>query len=325
MGCWNKTCAVSNLHIGGSDEVAIFLLAKRPVEADTDYCYISSYYDALALPFYGKYDDYGGAEDCSGPGLSHIIDYLKKEVVELEVGENQYHDLAVKREEMNVEKLFELENKGRLYIKDWMSQRGKFPGLEGRPLAIAMVHKKIFDHIIGNYTLTSYYYDEDSEFCKREVKFQDVVNDLPEYIDRLRKHNYLLGGLGNLFGYEERNLAGKYLKMDASFASDGYFLINTTELIINQVKVMNDEQLTELLIELLKGQWVSYFMSSTRKPWLKQVGEGSQNTDPHGYEVLIGAMRNVLDDERKLWEEENDIFGDPSLAEDMFLPPATKE
>lgn len=64
MGCWNKTCGLSNLHITSGQKVTVFLLEKNLVA--TDRTYTTSFYHPALTPFYSEYNDYGGGENSSG-------------------------------------------------------------------------------------------------------------------------------------------------------------------------------------------------------------------------------------------------------------------
>lgn len=88
MGCWNKTCGLSNLHIFGSDPVYVFVLES---ERDDSNCYTTSLFKPLLLPFESEYNDYGGGEDSGVPAFDLIMTSLKDQLVELEIGDNQYH------------------------------------------------------------------------------------------------------------------------------------------------------------------------------------------------------------------------------------------
>lgn len=315
MGCWNKTCAVSNLHITAGQRVVIFMLGKQPKQYD--FCYVNSYYDLCLLPFYGEYNDYGAAENCSGIGMNYIVEELRNKLVEMEQGKNPYHDPPAKKETFDIEQLFELDHEGRLSVegKNW-------PIGEARTVTHVQIHGDVFDHIIEHHTFEDSYFDKTGgkeEFKTRTYNFKDVVADIPEYIGRLRSETESLRKLDGpesafrklmsrqltsmLFKYEERNLAGKWLTFGSVGSMDRPFLINGAELVITEASKMNDEQLTELLTEFLKGAWINAFMTATRKAWVKPIGEGSQNNEHKGFDVLIGAMQVVLSKEKGEIEE----------------------
>jgi hypothetical protein len=47
-------------------------------------------------------------------------------------------------------------------------------------------------------------------------------------------------------------------------------------------------------------------MSYTRKIWVKQTGQGSQNSEPLGYRVLAKATLDILEAERREYGEDED-------------------
>lgn len=69
------------------------------------------------------------------------------------------------------------------------------------------------------------------------------------------------------------------------------------------------EKNEELVVELCKGTVINEFMDCIRKPWIKQIGNGSQNTDLDAYKLLIEAMTKVIkaDDAADLEAELEDV------------------
>jgi len=81
MGCWNGTCGLTGLHINAGDEVVAFLIGMFPwtfgrTEAEnggarslasnvSGFYYPTDYAFPISLPFFGKYNDYGGVEGIS--------------------------------------------------------------------------------------------------------------------------------------------------------------------------------------------------------------------------------------------------------------------
>lgn len=57
-----------------------------------------------------------------------------------------------------------------------------------------------------------------------------------------------------------------------------------------------------LIREIQKGHFVDLFMDEIRKPWIKQIGNGSQNVDPAPYRLLIQNITDVLDLEEEASE-----------------------
>lgn len=65
MGCWNKTCGLTNLPIYSGDEIVWFLLVATPTLRARD-SYASAQWEMIPVPVYGKYDDYGFMEPDDG-------------------------------------------------------------------------------------------------------------------------------------------------------------------------------------------------------------------------------------------------------------------
>ena len=60
----------------------------------------------------------------------------------------------------------------------------------------------------------------------------------------------------------------------------------------------SEEDIINLITDMIKLQVINAFMSSVRKMWTPQSGQGSQSDSHSGYRVLINAMTEVLDAER---------------------------
>ena len=97
MGCWNKTCGLTNLHITAGQKAYVFVLEKRDDDNDS-HCYSTHLYRPLLLPFETTYNDYGGGEDSTGVAFPLIMEGIKQRLHEMELGENEYHDIAVTKE-----------------------------------------------------------------------------------------------------------------------------------------------------------------------------------------------------------------------------------
>ena len=115
MGSWNKTCGLSRLFIQEGEPVYIFLLEENTRKGED--CYATGLYHPLLLPFEGIYDDYGSANKCFGPCLKITMDNLRDELVEMPLGENKYHDIAVSKKGFSIKKFFEAVHEHRLFIE----------------------------------------------------------------------------------------------------------------------------------------------------------------------------------------------------------------
>lgn len=60
MGCWNKTCGLTQLPIYHGDKVVTFLIVESPYQESM--CYNNALWQLIPLPIYGEYNDYGWME-----------------------------------------------------------------------------------------------------------------------------------------------------------------------------------------------------------------------------------------------------------------------
>jgi hypothetical protein len=133
MGSWNGTCAISNLHITCGTDVAVFMLLQN--HNHKAFCYINALYDICPVPFYGKYNDYGAVEDCTGFGLNIVVDAIRDQLYEFGEGPNSSHDCAVNKATFNLELLFEADLEDRLgvqHLSSWDDDSYDLRELENR-------------------------------------------------------------------------------------------------------------------------------------------------------------------------------------------------
>lgn len=304
MGCWNGTCGLTNLHIKHGDEVMVFAMVKnRKVDS---LCYTTPFYSPLLMPFYAKYNDYGGGEDCSGIGLKPVIEAIKSNLVELPVGANQYHDIAVKKDKFDDELFFEACHERRLFVTGYRAER--------LHVEFVMFRKDVVDHIIENRVMEKYVGDGKGTHGWGNnyvhYKFADIIADLPaamEFLDTIITDEdsifAMYNPLDQLRKMEDNNFAAMWLSGgDYRYSR----LIRFDEHIIHLLKKKEMEKLIDYLTEHLKAKFIDSFMMDTRKFWSPQAGAGSQQQEHSPYRLLTAAMTHALDIEKKEWEAENE-------------------
>ena len=99
MGCWNKTCGLSNLHIFAGQPVYVVVLEQG---GDNDRCYTTAFWKPVMLPFVSEYNDYGAGEN-SHSSIQYILNGLKENMVDVPLGENECHDIEVTAAKMDEE------------------------------------------------------------------------------------------------------------------------------------------------------------------------------------------------------------------------------
>ena len=317
MGCWNKTCGLSGLHIHAGQPVYVFVLEEN-VNKD-NFCYSSCLYTPCLVPFTSEYDDYGGGEKSSGIGLPYLLDGLRKNLVELEVGANSYHDIAVKRDEFDIDKFFESCHEDRLQVS---SRRGN------RPVKFTMMRKDVVDGVLNRFSL--YNYRDSRSYTYRECleqlgavaekivrSFSDADNEFglnwalsTQYPD-LHKVRYVLSCTGS---FTEELLNGLFSgnRTASSINVDGIvFSLATAKNLGPEERLSN---LKEFLSDCLKGIILDTFMDRTRKLWTPGGHEGSQNIDLDGHKVLLSVVQDVVrTEEDKTEREEWPLYDQESL------------
>lgn len=301
MGSWNKTCGLSNLPIHAGEPVMVFTLVQR--NTISDFCYSTALYSPVLLPFYSEYNDYGAGENSSGIGLPLILDALKENLVEMEQGENKYHDIAVKRDEFDEDKYFQAIHEQRL----------KVPSHNGdRDVQFVMFHKRVVDHILVNYVQQQFVKTgpDWKDYKYVDYTFGDVLAQLPPVIEGLinacKDNIFMWRPMSILQRPEfENNLAADYLRHQDNYRYSN--LIQIENLIRELAERNADDLVAEIIIEHLKAKFIDSFMMSARKVWIPGCHEGSQSGDDAPYRALMLAMTQVLDADAAKYAEE---YGD---------------
>ena len=314
MGSWNKTCGISRLHIEAGTPVYVFVLEENMNK--TERCYSTSFWRPVLLPFNSVYDDYGSGEDNSGPALQYIVDGITKNLVELEQGDNKYHDIPVRKEGFTIDKFFEAVRKNRLSVDDG---RGKAPIVD-----FVMLRKDVVDHILDNRTIQSYVGENKGTAgwnnAYIEYKFADIISAIPAFVDNiilklqervdeldefpehLKRKYAITGGLDEFINFKDPNLASKFMGTERYKYSK---LVNFDSIVFELIHT--DRKAAEVLIaERIKAVYINSFMESTRNNWAPGGHEGSQSSSSEDYVALINAMQAMLTEENAQYARDNE-------------------
>jgi hypothetical protein len=303
MGCWNHTCAVTNLPIYAGEEVEVILLKAPEMPDAASYCYPYVYHSPLPLTFHGKYDDYGAVEECEGAALDIIIDGIREDLVEMEQGENQYHDIPAKKETFNVEQLFELDHEDRLFVKNRMAAWDKYPDT----LAIKhiVVRKAVYDEITTNFGIERWNRETSEEYYIKltdldyDVYTQDIDNILALPEDS-GTYSYLRYAQDEIRGDSELS------KIISSYGRSIYGL--TDPINVNEILITLREEKSDLydavLVNAARFAIFSHYMDDTRKSWHVPSGLGSQNQNTYGQELTAKLILSEVDKIKHFWDEE---------------------
>lgn len=302
MGCWNKTCGISNLHIYAGSPVYVIVLQQQSYN---ERCYSTAFWRPVMLPFLSEYNDYGGGR-YSHSNINYIIDGLKKHLVPMEQGPNQYHDIEVKAETLNEELFFDAVHEQRLKVNLKMLNKES-------AVDFVMLRKDIVDDILDNWEQHLYVGtgkgNTGYENSYILYKFQDIINGVKPFIKRLaevangdpsssretRCLKYMFMELHELYEQEEHNLVASYLRSISNYSFSQ--IVHPQELIVTAVEQGDLTKAEELLADVLLAAYINRFMESSRKNWAPGGHEGSQSDDPTPYRVLCNAITHALDRE----------------------------
>lgn len=303
MGCWNKTCGLSNLHITAGTPTYVFVLEKNK---SYDHCYSTSLFSPLLLPFEADYDDYGGGENCSGVALPFVMKGLKDALVEMELGENEYHDIAVKKEGFDAKLFFEACHEDRMQIQGY--------GKEPTQIYFTMFRKDIVDSILENRVL-EHYVGDGKGTCGWgnnyvRYKFSDVVASVRPLLEKMiadteGESEYLkMFMMDRVHKYRNDFYAAMYLSGDSHRYSRIVDMKAMVSRAIEIGTVASVNKIEALLIEHIKGVFIDSFMHDARKTWIPGGHEGSQSSSGGALRLLAKATVEVLDKEKAEWMEE---------------------
>lgn len=306
MGCWYKTCSLSNLHIFPGEATYVFVLEQ--VDEPNHY-YTTSHYQPLLLPFISDYNDYGGGENSRGPAFEIVMNAIREQLVEMETGKNECHDIAVKRADFGEELFFNAVHEDRLFRKD--SRKGQVK------LTFAMLRKDIVDHITDNLVLEDYVGDGKGThgWGNNYVNYQfaDVVASIDSLIAILSAEVDKSFIFDHFWKLSKDNLAAKYLSDDCHRFSRIVAVSRLFSQLLTENTTASLEQLKQLMTEHIRGLFVEQFMNSARKTWIPGGHEGSQSESGVALQALYAATTAALDREKAECEE--DYHDDDALDE----------
>ena len=275
MGCWNETCAITNLPILAGEEVVVYPLIEQ--QGYHSKCYHTTYFKPIVWSFTGKYDEYGGVEKCKGPFLDQSMDFIRKAMVELPVGENKIHDVATVKSELSAKTFFEYTHEGRLYATNIHRNTGNI----GNKSNLSEIHRVL---IRKNVVAA----------MKEKFKCESWNRETNSY-DILTYANYMQAGMDWLksitgpppVSEEDDPVAYIRWKYGDEFAPPGPFYpvvevlkyqytaeYAKTKLINATVK--DQEAFVDLLVTYFI---IDHFMQSGRRMWIPPSGAGSQDQE----------------------------------------------
>lgn len=333
MGCWNGTCGLSGLPIIHGEEMYVFPIVESYRDS---FCYSTALYRPSVVPFRAEYNDYGAGEKCSGPALELLIDGIREKLVEMEVGENQYHDIAVKREGFDVDMFFEACHEKRLRFVNPM--RGYEGEAQTKDVFFTMVRKDVVDRLWNEWSFDMWKGSkgsvpdgfESDQYYIKNVTYVKLAELIPQYMEQMAgkdsPYKKALEGIDDesklermkdfflrhtfFEGHSEHILSGSFgHAFGSGYAGGGFSSIgNIKDKILDEYLEGNKEVAYELMREALVGIMVNSFMESTRKVWLPPMHQGSQSEEYSEYRLMNRITSDIMDARQKEfeWDEEDE-------------------
>lgn len=254
MGCWNGTCALTNLPILAGDPIVLYpLRATLAVEATMGggYCYSTALAQPLTLPVRGVYNDYGGIENLRG--ASKEVQAFFEATLDLFVdseGQPTEHSPS------------DLES----FLNDGIERGDVFMRYRDKPLPLSfmMMHERAYDQIVMQRGNTARLTNGESffDYHKNQVQIlwqAEHANGIPWQLE-------FKGNVGAL-----RHALLELVPLPQAF----------TERFVP--KIEDNPVVREELIGMLVFAGA---MQTMRKPWFFQCGAGSQDSDTSLHETL---------------------------------------
>lgn len=307
MGCWNGTCAISNLPIIAGEKIKmLFLDAPYGFKElnKSAYCYPNGIFHVGAFPIDGEYDDYGSIENVVEDVNYKLIEsyfqkkYRKIKVEEKELGKFELTDIIegiergslqvlskgdVERKEMAM-KAMEVYKDNPDSQRHWkelaemdVSEKWRTPSYN-----VIMVRDDIWSYIIKNHK-TEFWRDEEDR--KNPTDYYQTAQEWAE--KRFDK-------------YEKRKI--KLFSFDNPLSMGGYaggnhmFMLETYSKVLDKNIEYFKNAFTELTI-------IESFMDATRKGWMPVSGAGSQASEWEVYTMLNTIVNQICEKNMKESEE----------------------
>lgn len=316
MGFWNKTCALSNLPILYGEEVYILFLVQDDLDPFvSDHCYSTTYYSPLPFFIEGKYNDYGAAEECHGDLFDEVIDFFKRNIIEFDLGENEYHDIPVKKENFDIKMLFDADHEGRLFIhkKRILPQCKSKLRVEHIQIKKSVLDKLLAGLEIDKNDLNYYLKKSGSSELNLFKRYQNLIPKIFSATETLNEEkSELFDKFPNMFltslasQFPEDYEFGDFVKVlattcgaDATFTMPLFRTINVEYLDLYKT---NKEKLEKILNNFAVMKWLLRFMEISRKTWIVPSQEGSQNTDTSCQKLLA----KIVFEEELPWGDDED-------------------
>lgn len=308
MGCWNGTCGITQLPIMVGDPVAVFLLIDNNSYGQirwsaNGHYYPTDYFTPRSIQLYGEYDDYGWYNfDEHNWHSKFTVAAFQNDLIELELGENKSHDIAVNKKSIN-----SLDSIGKAIHEDRLFVSGKIlsipePGVfikvsVNRIIGSFAVHRRVFDAIV-NYGIDQY--DKPISVSLLMKQANECITAMRAYVnedDLFPKFHF------KYFHRDRDNIFSNILSADSLDDVAGTHLLYLDKLYEMVTANATDDEFKSVLEELVKYFIFLSSMSNLRKTWIPQCGLGGQVEALDLHRVVMEAGLTKIIEREKEYEE----------------------
>ena len=304
MGSWNATCGLTSLPIRYEDEVYIFPVVEQDHSIYRSHCNTHAFYKPSIVPFVGVYEDCGQAH-CSGVSLEYTIDGIKAQLIEKiedPVGGRKLSDVI--RKDFNIDHMFSAIHEKKLQSS--FSKNGN--------IFISMVHKPIADSLFIDYQFDAYVGSLVEGNYLRRVNYYKLFKIFMNFIEEYKEDiKTTTSPFGRIFSKERVGNNPHYVvlsrKLSPTLTNDYNYcheMFDVNYVISDMIK-NDDKNLEEMIRLFCIGCMVNDIMGETRKVWMPNLHEGSQNCNYDIYLKLNNAVDNFITDKK---EQENEDYWD---------------
>lgn len=256
MGCWNGTCALTNLPIYSGEEIVLFIVKEQNLSSCNGggYCNTTDLFTPISLPIIGTYNDYGSIENIKNEDL--ILPKIKK----------MFEEKSIVFKSSNSTIDFDIEKSSLMQIIHQI-ERGNIKGMENPSIVkmyelegivksmylnvgIVMFHKQIYDILI-NKAYNNFYKD----------RYLSVIKNIKECLQ------------------DKSNISDNIYKYAHLFRTQ-------FEFDIEYIMDMIDSYDEDVLNKIVEVSIIDKVLSNTRKSWIPQCGAGSQGTTDNCYALI---------------------------------------
>jgi len=291
MGSWSATCGVTNLPIHEGHEVRVFFIREGKTPDGSDASYSNELWSPLTHGLKAEYNDYGTYEFTASEVEKELaLNVIKQNLIELEVGENKYHDIAVKKEGFSLNKAVEATREGRLKINYPRTVRindevhGSMWTMKNIPtrLGIFVVHEFAYQAMMNRdqREMAAYIKPVDNSYIDKFI--EQLVENCKETTEY--KAMGLMNWINCDFSATRHPLCGILSRTSGMHLAD---LSSYTIEFLKLAKAEKFDAIREICLEL--NGYVDFLdnMNLMRKQFITQIGAGSQCEEYALHKLLL--------------------------------------